>query len=875
MIEEIERLSKQQNGPVPSWSRWGPFVSERAWGTVREDYSANGDAWSYLPFDKAHEKAFRWGDDAIAGWCDRYQLLLFAPVLWNGKDPILKERLFGLSSPEGNHGEDVKEAYFHLDALPSHAYMRYLYRYPQNEFPYDRMREEAAKRSTHDQEFELVDSGIFEGNRYTDVTIEYAKIDADEWAVRIELHNAGAEESEIHLLLQLWWRNRWAWSSSPTHRPTIKSSGNGKVATLLLDDTEAPALENLTFPYRLGQRFFHSSGSPEILLTQNDSSLPGDAKRKKDAFHRFLVQKESDALERSEGTKAALHHHLKKLAPGEKRVVYGRMSRVPLDDPFHDLEALFVKRRQETERYYNTITPSALSEERKSIFRKALSGILWSKQIYLYDVNQWLKGDNPVHPPPDSRLKIRNQHWRHLNSMRILTMPDKWEYPYFCAWDQAFHALTLSVVDLEAAKEQLWLLFFDQFQHPNGELPSCEWEFSDKNPPVQGWTLWRLYEREKKLTGKGDRQFLERCFHKLLINFAWWVNKVDSSGNNVFEGGFLGLDNITLIDRSQKLPGGVNLEQSDGTGWMANFCLALMRISMELALENPVYESLATKFFEHFVYIASAMKKVGNRSHELWSNRDGFFYDVLTYPDGNFAKFRVRSAVGIIPLFAVELLTPDLLERLPAFRSDFSWFLRNRTDLVNDCITPLPGGRYLLSLVNQQELRSMVGYIWNPEEFRSEFGLRSLSRYHKSHPFVFEGKEVGYEPAESVQRIKGGNSNWRGPVWMNINYLLIHSLRRFHEALGDGFTVAAPGEEPVTLETMARSFSERLVHIFERNEEGKRAFWGEGFPYATHPDWQEHLLFYEYYNPETGQGLGAAHQTGWSALVANLLEEWG
>jgi hypothetical protein len=865
MNREKKRLEEKSEQVVIPWRKWGPYVSERAWGTVREDYSENGDPWVYFPHHLAVSKAYRWGEDAIAGWCDRYQVLVFAPVFWNGKDAILKERLFGLSSPEGNHGEDVKESYFYLDGTPTHSYMKFLYKYPQQAFPYDKLREENAKRGTNLPEYELIDTGIFSENRYFDIFIEYAKADPDDICIKIEAFNRGPEAAPLHLLSQLLFRNQWAWGDQRQPEPTIKSE---KGNCLIADDSQMNSPAGLSFDYHLGRRYLYGFDAGAALFTDNETG-------KKDAFHRKIVKGEQ-IEEREKGTKAALYYRFDAIQPGKSITLLFRLTDKPHLEPLEEIELIIEKRKAEADEFYEEIHPKGATHEEKRIQRQALGGILWSKQIYLFDVNLWLKGDNTFCLPPQSRYHIRNVHWRHLNSMRILSMPDKWEYPYFCAWDHAFHCVTLSLVDMELAKEQLWLLLFDQFQHPNGQIPACEWEFSDLNPPVQSWALLRLYNAEKEKTGRADRNFLAKCYHKLLINFAWWVNKVDSEGNNVFEGGFLGLDNITVVDRSRKLLGGGKLQQSDGTGWMAMFCLNLMRIALELAKEEPVYESLAIKFFEHYIYIGYAIKKRGDRQYSMWSDEDGFFYDVLAYPDGNFKKFRLRSLVGIIPLYAVDEIEEEELDRFPEFRQNFHWFMTHRQDLVEHCVFSFESQgkkRRLLTVMNEHQLRRVLEYVWNPSEFRSDFGLRSLSKFHEGHPFIHEGSLVGYEPAESLERIKGGNSNWRGPIWFPTTFLLIDSLKRLGDAFGKSLIISLPGENPVDLKTMADSFAKRLLAIFLKDNQGRRPYLGEQFPFHNDPHWRDYFLFYEYFNPETGAGLGAAHQTGWTALIANLISE--
>lgn len=878
---EEQRLSEISKEPIPQWQKWGPYVSERAWGTVREDYSANGDAWSYFPFEHAAFKAYRWGDDGIAGWCDRYQVLLFAPAFWNGKDPILKERLYGLNSHEGNHGEDVKEVYYHLDATPTHSYMKFLYKYPQGEFPYQQLKEENRKRSTAQSEYELIDTGIFDHQRYFDIVIEYAKASTEDICIKIEVFNRGDQAACLHVIPQLWFRNQWSWGDHPSAAPQITCSDEQKKGVCLIaDEDQMQPLSNLSFAYRLGRRYLYGPQGAEAYFTHNETRQPGQENKEgyyKDGIQRKIIDHAESVCPSKRGSKAALHYFFPSIAPQTSVVLFLRLTDEQLSDPLIDVASIVAQRKQEADEFYQTVHPQGATEEEKTIQRQAISGVLWNKQIYLFDVHRWLTGDNPNLPPPPSRLKIRNRHWHHLNSMRILLMPDKWEYPWFAAWDQAFHCLTLGLVDLAFAKEQLWLLLFDQFQHPNGQIPAYEWEFSDINPPVQAWAALRLYHMEKEKTGRVDRDFLQRCFHKLLMNFSWWVNKVDSSGNNVFEGGFLGMDNISLVDRSLRMKEGIVLQQSDGTGWMALFCLNLMRMALELAKSNGVYESLATKFFEHYVYIGHAMKKRGNQNYEMWSDRDGFYYDVLTYPDGKFEKFRVRSMVGIIPLYATEFMSEEELACFPDFQRDFFWFLNNRQDLVSQCIIPFKRGNtteYVLSLMNHDQIKSVLQYIWDPSEFRSDFGLRSLSKYHEAHPFTFQDRKISYEPAESLERIKGGNSNWRGPIWMPTNFMLIDVLKKLSLISQQELTIAVSGEESVHMGEMATRLANRLIGLFTKNAEGYPPFQGADFPFKLDPHWNEHLLFYEYYHPETGKGLGASHQTGWSALVANLIDEF-
>lgn len=877
---EHKRLKDNKQFPVPKWYKWGPYVSERAWGTVREDYSPNGDAWNYFPFEMSHYKTYRWGEDGIAGWCDRYQVLVFSPAFWNERDPILKERLFGLNSNEGNHAEDVKECYYYLDGTPTHSYMKYLYKYPQEEFPYQKIKDENRNRTTKDPEYELIDTGVFEKNRYFDIFIEYAKAAEEDLCIKIEVCNRGDRPATLHLIPQLWFRNQWAWEDKRQGAPVISSGAkNGSDLCLMADEAALSSPSNLSFEYRLGKRYLYGPRGAEMLFTDNETRFAGLEKKNeyyKDGFHRKIISNEKTVNPLEKGTKACLHYKFEQIPPQKSVVLHLRFTNKEMKSPLKDVEKIVALRKAEADKFYQSVHPKGASNDEKMIQRQAFAGIIWSKQNYLFDVNLWLKGDNTILPPPPSRLNIRNEHWRHLNSMRILIMPDKWEYPWFAAWDQAFHCVVYALIDLQFAKEQLWLLLFDQFQHPNGQIPSYEWEFSDVNPPVQAWAALRLYEMEKQKHGKGDLAFLEKCFHKLLINFAWWVNKVDSEGNNVFEGGFLGMDNISVVDRSMRLASGIKLQQSDGTGWMALFCLNLMRIALELAKQSRAYEALATKFFEHYVYIAHAMKKRGNQEYELWSESDGFFYDVLTYPDGKFDKFRVRSMVGIIPLYAIELLEEHEIDAFPEFKANFKWFIKNRPDLISECIIPIKRSgktHYLLTVMNQDKLKSVLRYVWDPTEFRSEYGFRSLSKFHQDYPFTFQNRKIGYEPAESLEKIKGGNSNWRGPIWMPANYMLIDALKKIACVSKNEIKVEVEGEKPVNIHEMAVSFAERLVTLFKLDANGSRPCYGQKFPFKKDPHWINNILFYEYYNPETGKGLGASHQTGWSALVANLIDE--
>jgi hypothetical protein len=878
---EYERLT---GGNLAAWRRWGPYVSERSWGTVREDYSPDGAAWDYFPHELARSKAYRWGEDGLAGICDRYQVLCFALAFWNERDPILKERLFGLVASEANHGEDVKENWYYLDSTPTHSYMKWLYKYPQAEYPYARLVEENQKRRGQPGEFELVDTGIFDDDRYFDVVVEYAKAGPEDMAIRITAFNRGPDAAPLHILPHLWFRNTWAWSEEPTAEPYIRSADSAGFLTLVADDRTAEPIKGLPFLYRLGTRHLYLEDGGRLLFTFNETNAPrvygawAKSRRPyvKDAFHRLIVNGERDVVNPDEvGTKAAGHYRF--LVPARGSITLRlRLSEERLEAPLNDVDRIVAERKAEADEFYAAIQPESATPDERLVQRQALAGLLWSKQIYLYDVAVWLDGDNPRWPPPASRQRGRNVHWRHLNSMRIISMPDKWEYPWFAAWDLAFQSVTFALVDSEFAKEQLWMLLFEQFQHPSGQIPAYEWEFSDVNPPVHAWAVWRVYNMDRIRSGKADRAFLERCFHKLLINFAWWVNRVDREGNNIFEGGFLGLDNITILDRSEKLPQGATLEQSDASGWMGMFCLNLMRIALELAKENPTYEGLATKFFQHYMYVAAAMKKMGGRDYQLWDDEDGFFYDVLRYPDGRYAKFRVRSLVGLIPLYAAERIEERWIKPFAEFFQNLMWFLQNRRDLTQTVahLHRRANERVLvLAIVDGTQMRRLLEKALDPAEFLSDYGLRSLSRCHAEHPFRLGDKEVHYEPGESESYLKGGNSNWRGPIWFPTTFLMIESLRKLGTAYGPDLTVRMNGVEK-SLWQVAEDLANRHIRIFTRDASGRRAVFGSRRKFQEDPHWRDLIPFHEYFHGETGEGLGATHQTGWTALVASLIDEW-
>ncbi|HZJ63029.1 MAG TPA: glucosidase [Kofleriaceae bacterium] len=876
---------------LSGWRRWGPYVSDRSWGTVREDYSHDGNAWGYLTYDRARAKAYRWGEDGIAGICDRYQLLCFAPAFWNERDPHLKERLFGVTPFEGNHGEDVKEYYFHVDNTPSHSYMCLLYKYPQAAFPYREIVERNQRRAGQGPEYELLDTGVFDGDRYFDIFIEYAKAEPDDLAIRITAHNRGPEAAPLHILPTLWFRNTWAWGPVAKPEPRITGERDGGVC-LIADDRDLVPDPNMPAHYRLGVRYLYGPAA-DVLFTDNETHGeraygPGHASRTrytKDAFHRAICERDAAAVRPDgRGTRAALHVR-EVVPPGRCATLRLRFTDRPMTAPLAAIDEVIAERKAEADAFYDRLAPGGATADERLVQRSALAGLLWTKQSYLFDVARWLDGDDPARPPPGQRRAIRNGHWRHLNSMRVMSMPDKWEYPWFAAWDLAFQCVPFALVDARFAKDQLWVLLFEQFQHPSGQLPAYEWEFGDLNPPVHAWAVWRVYNMDRIRSGHADRVWLERCFHKLLINFASWVNKVDRDGNNVFEGGFLGLDNITVIDRSDAElmnPGrdGVVLEQSDATGWMGMFCLNLMRIALELARDNPVYEGMASKFLQHYVYVAHAMKNMGGRDVQLFDSEDGFFYDVLRFADGSSQRFRVRSLVGLIPLFAVERLEVEWIEPFKEFTANLTWFLKNRRHLVDQVIHSIerPDGKttYLLTIVNTSQLAQLLARTHDEREFLSRYGIRSLSKLHETEPFEWGGHRVAYEPAESAVKLKGGNSNWRGPIWFPTTFLIIESLRKLGTAFGARYAVETPGSNgrPIALAAIARDIARRLIDIFLLDEHQRRPVFGGAPKFADDPRWRDHLLFYEYFHGDNGAGIGASHQTGWTALVANLIDEW-
>jgi hypothetical protein len=874
MNQENLRLKQDQSGKTP-WKKWGPYLTERQWGTVREDYSANGDAWDYISHDAARSRAYRWGEEGIGGISDDGLLLCFALAFWNRKDPILKERMFGLAGHEGNHGEDVKEYFYYLDNTPTHSYMKILYKYPQDEFPYAKLVEENQRRGKGDAEFELIDTGIFNNDRYFDIFIEYAKADAEDILIRISIHNRGQDQADLNVIPQIWFRNTWAWNLNST-RPQLRSDENN---TIQIDYQS------------FSQYKLYFQDEPELLFCDNETNVQRlyglkDAEGYfKDGINDYIVQGKKDAVNSEKaGTKAGVNYKLTIPANGSATVKLRLCTRT-LKNPFQGFDQTFKKRIQEANEFYAEVQSEIEDADAKDVQRQAFAGMLWTKQFYYYNVEQWLKGDPGQPEPPPERLHGRNHEWIHLNNSDIISMPDNWEYPWYAAWDLAFHCIPLSIIDPEFAKRQLVLLTHEWYMHPNGELPAYEWEFSDVNPPVHAWATWRVFQIDRKMNqGKGDIAFLERVFHKLLLNFTWWVNRKDEDGLNIFQGGFLGLDNIGVFDRNQEIPNGGHLEQADGTSWMAMYCLNMMRIALELSLKTPVYQDLATKFFEHFLFIAGAMMDIGGEGINLWDDNDKYYYDVLHCPNGDLIPLRLRSIVGVIPLFAVETLEPEMLEKVPEFKNRLQWFLDYRQDLatlVSRWHEPGIGDLRLLSLLRGHRMKSLLKRMLDETEFLSDYGVRSLSRFHKDHPYIFDigGMEfkVTYLPAESDSGMFGGNSNWRGPIWFPINYLIIESLQKFHHYYGDDFKIECPTGSGnfVTILDVANELSRRLTRIFLKDENGRRPVFGYNEKIQTDPHFRDYILFHEYFHGDTGLGVGASHQTGWTGLVAKLLQPRG
>jgi hypothetical protein len=880
MNPEKGRL-KELKGKGTPWRKWGPYLTERQWGTVREDYSPDGSAWNYITHDMARSKAYRWGEEGIAGISDDLQFLCFSVAFWNGQDPILKERLFGLTNMEGNHGEDVKEYYYYLDNTPTHSYMKMLYKYPQSEFPYSLLKEESKMRSKEDPEFELIDTGIFNEDRYFDVFVEYAKYEPEDILIRITAINRRPEDALLHILPHVWFRNTWSWGCKPrnpavvpTERPYIKVLQDGVIE-----------MEHSS----LGIRRLYYNGAPELLFCDNETNvrrLYGVTDVKgffKDGINNYIIDGSQDAVNPDRvGTKLALNYRTSISAGGEEQILL-RLSERSLERPFHHFDEIFQRRLDEADDFYAELQSKIEDHDARNVQRQALAGILWTKQFYYYDVSEWLDGDPGQPSPPPARQYGRNHEWQHLNNTEILSMPDKWEYPWYASWDLAFHCIALALIDPEFAKEQLVLLTREWYMHPNGQFPACEWSFGDVNPPVHAWVAWRVFQIDRahhRKDEKGDLHFLQRIFHKLMLNFTWWVNRKDIKGRNVFQGGFLGLDNIGVFDRSAPLPTGGYITQSDGTSWMAMYCLNLMRIALELSQHNHIYEDVATKFFEHFLYIARAMYNIADQEVGLWDEEDEFYYDVLNF-NGKIIPIKIHSMVGLIPLFAVETLEPDFLEKVPDFSRRLEWFLDYRpdlADLVSRWYEPGCGERRLLSLLRGHRMKMLLKRALDENEFLSDYGIRALSKYHQEHPYVFSVDDneftVKYEPAESSSNLFGGNSNWRGPIWFPLNYLIIESLQKFHHYYSDDFKIECPTHSGnyVTINDAARELTRRLTRIFLKDENEKRAVYNHNQKFQTDPHFRDHILFYECFHGDTGWGVGASHQTGWTGLIAKLLQ---
>ena len=870
-VTEQKRLNEAREKGIP-WKKWGPYLSERQWGTVREDYSQDGNAWDYFSHDQSRSRAYRWGEDGLAGFSDDKQQLCFALALWNGRDPILKERLFGLTNSEGNHGEDVKEYYFYIDSTPTHSYMKYLYKYPQREYPYRDLLDTNRRRSREEMEYELLDTGIFDDDRYFDVFVEYAKGNPEDVLIQISVHNRGPEAAQIHLLPTLWFRNTWSWEKDEA-KPSLHQSAGGAI---------------LASHPKLGEYTLHCEGAGDLLFTENESNAqrlwgqPNPAPFVKDAFHEYVIQGKRGAVSPAKtGTKAAAHYLLDVPAGGSK-VVRLRLSAKPAADAFVDFDRTFLDRLGEADEFYERITPKNLSEDEKRVHRQALAGMLWSKQYYYFDLDRWLT-EHDSHPLMGTgKGAARNPEWFHMLNSDVISMPDKWEYPWYAAWDLAFHTIALSLVDFDFAKEQLLLMLRTLYSHPNGQIPAYEWNFSDVNPPVHAWATLFLFRVETEL-GRADLRFLERSFQGLMLNFNWWVNRKDPEGRNVFAGGFLGLDNIGIFDRSSPLPTGGHLDQADGTAWMAFYCLCMLEIALILTDFDSVYEEMAYRFLEHFTWITYAMDRIGENQDEMWDSADGFFYDLLHLPNGEAIRLKTRSMVGLLPLCAATVFEPGTFANHPRILELIALFRKRHPEVVkqiaiSDDTFAGHGGRRLTSVCNKEKLQRILGYMLDENEFLSPFGIRSLSKYHRDHPFIFHlsGNEykVEYLPAESNTGMFGGNSNWRGPIWMPVNGLIIRGLLLMYPFYGDDFKVECPTGSGnfMTLFEVAKEISGRLSKIFLRDENGRRPVYGGTKKFQEDPHWKDYILFYEYFHGDNGAGLGASHQTGWTGLIARTLD---
>lgn len=873
-VAEQKRLNDARDAGIP-WKKWGPYLSERQWGTVREDYSENGDAWNYFTHDQARSRAYRWGEDGMGGISDDKQRLCFALALWNERDPILKERMFGLTNNEANHGEDVKEYYFYIDSTPTHSYMKYLYKYPQREYPYHDLIEKNRGRSRENFEYELLDTGVFDDDRYFDIFVEYAKNGPEDILVRINVHNRGPDAARIRLLPTLWFRNTWSWDEGD-QKPLLRMVGPGVIQASHVD---------------LGEYWLYCDAAAELLFTENESNAqrlwgqPNASPYVKDAFHAYIVSGKKEAVNPSKtGTKAAAHYAFN-VPGGGNQTVRLRLTSSKADTPFNGFEETFTRSIGDADEFYKRIAPGSLNEDERRVHRQALAGMLWSKQYYYFDLEKWLK-EHHSHPmlnsvPPN----MRNTEWFHMLNADIISMPDKWEYPWYAAWDLAFHTITLALVDFDFAKEQLLLMLRNLYFHPNGQIPAYEWNFSDVNPPVHAWATLYLFKMEQLLE-RADLRFLERSFQGLLLNFNWWVNRKDPAGHNVFAGGFLGLDNIGVFDRSAKLPTGGSLEQADGTAWMAFYCQCMLDIALILTEYDPIYEEIAFKFIQHFMWITYAMDRIGEHHDEMWDEEDGFFYDLLRLPDGKAMRLKVRSLVGLLPLCSSSVFESDILKRHPRLMEMIALFKQRHPEIVSH-VAPTDAGfigykdRRLLSTLNKEKLKRILKYMLDENEFLGPHGIRSLSKFHLKNPFTFQvGHEefkVQYLPAESNTGMFGGNSNWRGPVWMPINILIIRALLNLYQFYGDEFKVECPtgSGQHATLFEVAKNISCRLTSTFLRDASGRRPVYGGTVKFQNDPHWRDLILFYEYFHGDNGAGLGASHQTGWTGLVAILLDIFG
>ncbi len=864
-MKELERLKN------PDWKKWGPYVSNREWGNVREDYSNNGDAWNYTNHTTAESKTYRWAEEGIAGISDDDQFLCFAISFWNKKDKMVKERFFGLSNGQGNHGEDVKELFYYLESSPTHSYMKMLYKYPQNAFPYDDLLTTNANRSKKDPEYELIDTGIFDQNDYFDIFVEYAKADTDDLLIKISVLNRSQNTAPLVILPTLWFRNTWIWGYND-YKPNLFATNDGAIAI----DHEKLSVKKIYCSEKTDRLFCNNETNSEKLYQWKDSEPFA-----KDGINDYIITGNSATINpKLEGTKAAFHIDTE-IQPQETKVFFIRISPNEIEQPFENFENIFYQRLHENDEFYEQVQKNIDHADKKLVQRQAFAGLLWNKQFYHYNVEKWLKGDPAEIRPPENRQYIRNSEWKTLDNRAIISMPDKWEYPWYATWDLAFHCVTFSLIDPEFAKNQLSLLTKEWFMHPNGQLPAYEWNFSDVNPPVHAWASFRVFKIDEKLNGKPDLYFLESVFQKLLLNFTWWVNRKDKKGQNLFGGGFLGLDNIGAFDRNHVFENGEHLEQADGTSWMAMFALNMMRISMELALHNPVYEDMATKFFEHFLYIAEAMNSLGDDNKGLWNDEDGFFYDVLQTEDGHSEALKLRSIVGLIPMFAVEVIDHEILEKLPNFAKRMDWFLKNKPELsalVSHWDVEGSGRKHLLGIMRGHRLKKILHRMLDPEEFLSDFGIRALSKIYEKDPYEFKSSgntySVKYMPAESDSDMFGGNSNWRGPIWFPINFLIVESLQRFHFYYADDYKIEFPTNSGNyhNLSEISENISNRLCNIFLKDENGKRPVYGTCTKFQEDENFKDYVLFYEYFHGDNGRGVGASHQTGWTATVAKLLQ---